>query len=460
MKKILFCLLSLVLSVYVVNADEVKSENLPYYVLLNDEFIQVKKIVDRNNNVLFNIDYKKYNTNNNFKKYDKYEKSIFIKTENAFNKFKTIAYYGYNEEPNDLNYYLTQVLIWQIIGGYRISLVDENKNEISEYKALYKKLNNKNNDHYRSPTFSNKNIELEIWDNINFEYINRKLIYDNPINKNINITNNGYKINFYANKVSNNKLIFYKKYENIAYCYSDGNNYYWQSLGGPEDLEASVNIDVFGTKFKIKENLIGINDNTGDASINSVYELYLDNELKTTFSGNEEIYVKSNSKYILKDISTSPSTINREDLILEIKDEDYVLNIDKYVVSKNISFEILDNNTYYIYLKSNNKLYNKVNKETNLITLPYGIYYITDNKNYYEEIVVDNSIDELIKIDNSVKENIVMDKENNLLKEMLDSNIINEVENPKTIDNIYFYLISCFISILLIYLNTKYIQNI
>jgi len=437
MKKIILILLMFFVSVNIVNASKLKSVNLPYYVLLDDEFIQVKKIYNEDNEVLFNINYKNYTVENDFKKYDKYKKDVFIKTENAFNHFKTIAHYGYNENPSDLNYYLTQVYIWQVIGGFRMTFVDENKNVITDYKMLYSNLNSKYNAHYRKPTYANKSIDLEIWDSIDFNYQNNSVILDNPINDNLEIKNNGNKINFYAKTVSNNKLVFRKTYDNESYCYSDGKNYYFQNIKGPESLEEFININVYGTKIKIKENLIGINNNVGDVSLNSKYELYFDNDLKQTFNSNEDIFVKSNSNYILKDISNNNGIINNEDLIIEVKEENLELKINKYVISKNVSLDINNDIIYYVYLKSNNKLYEKIDKNTDIITLPYGIYYITDKKDYYNEIVVDNMKDELIVIDNNRGTEI--SKSNNIIENSLNE----EIDNPKTIDNIYFYVI-CF----------------
>ena len=59
MKKILFLILC-IFSMKEVHASTLNYENLPYYVLINDEVIQIKKISDDKGNALFNVDYKNY----------------------------------------------------------------------------------------------------------------------------------------------------------------------------------------------------------------------------------------------------------------------------------------------------------------------------------------------------------------------------------------------------------------
>ena len=297
-----------------------------------------------------------------------------------------------------------------------------------------------------------------MWDTLNLNYNKGSIILDNPVNGNLDIKNDNLKLYITGNQVSENKLLFSKYYRNEAYCYSDGKNVYWQSLGGPANKEVSVNINVKGVPIKVKENIIGINNKYGDVLLDGSYELYLNNDLKLTVKADENFFVKSNEKYILKDISNSIGVINSEDINFEVLDKEIILNVDKYVISKNISFNILDNKTYYIYLKSNNELYEVVDNTTDLITLPYGIYYITDKIDFYDEIIVENTKDELIVINNSIEETEIETNDKNT-----DNIIIEEIpekinENPKTLDNIYYYLILFVLSFMLIYFNEKYVK--
>ena len=197
-----------------------------------------------------------------------------------------------------------------------------------------------------------------------------------------------------------------------------------------------------------------------------MYELYLNDELKLQIDDLNNNYIKSNSNYILKDVSYNEGIYKIDDINFEVLNEDYELKVDKYIISKNISIDIKDNNKYYIYLKSNNELYEIIDKESSLITLPYGSYYlVSEDKSYYQEINVFDDIDECLSINNQEvlnkddkdnknnKDNkdIISDKLNKnenlevVENEEIASNeeIVTEevvVNNPKTLDNITAYI--------------------
>lgn len=435
MKKALLLLICL-FSLKEVNAYELNSKYLPYYVLANDEVIQIKKISDDSGNDIFNIDYRNYDVSSDFKMFNEVNKTNFGLYFRNLYIFNNTTYYAY-QNKNDLNYFLTQVLIWNNVRNANVKICDKLGNIISDYDKDYKKLYLNIINHNLNANFHNRTYNSEIWSDMTFTYYSNNIILDNPLVDGLKLSNDDLKLNIYNEKVGNYTLIFNKDYEENNISYTDGVNYYWSNLGGPADLEKKFYYNVYGTKLIIKENLIGINDKYGDALLNSSYELYLDNELKLTFDKLDNIYVKSNSNYLLKDISDNESVNNIENFEFKVLDEELEIIIDKYVISKNISIDIKDSNTYYIYLKSNDELYEVIDSSTDLITLPYGIYYVTDKNEYYEEIEILNSIDDVLIIDKKVvEENIDKVEDNIILDEIIkDNNNSDIVKEDILIDN-------------------------
>lgn len=474
MKKIIFSFCCFLFSIYLVDAKILGSENLPYYVKIiygsKEEVVNVKKIFDQETlKVVFNIDYHNYDNNHTFEKHQDYNYNIWKKNQAVINFFNTIVYYGYNVEPTDLNYFLTQVFIWKYISNFNVIITDEFGNEITDYKKEYDNIHESVLNHNSQATFFVYKQEKEIWTTEKFSYAKINQILDNPKTDDFELTTDNLDLYIYPKKVGNYKLNFFKKYEQESYCYTDGINIFWQSLKGPGNLSFNLNYNVYGTKLNIEEKIVSINNRIGDAIIDSTYELYMDNDLKLTINDLENIYVKSNSRYTLKDISDNKGINNIENIIFDVKDEEYTLIINKYLISKNISFDIKTDKTYYIYLKSSDELYETVNSSTDLITLPYGLYYIKDeNNDYYKEIIIEDDKDELIVIEEKIeikedfeelpKEEII-DKLEDVNKEVSEEDIEevkseieesvieNNIQNPKTFDNINYYIFSFVISL-------------
>lgn len=485
MKKILILLISLIVSINLVSAKELDYEILPYYVKIaspgkDKNIIPIKKVYDKETlNVVFNIDYQKYETNNNF----------FVESEVNYNNygikyrsldfFNTIVYYGYNLNKNDLNYFFTQILIWSLVSNYNVSIVDEFGNDLDIYNTEYNKIRTKIINHNTESDFYSKKFNEEIWNTKIFKYYKNNTILDNPIIDGLTFKNNNYELIIYNEKVGNYVVELSKNYDQINFSYNDGSNIYWQSLGGPQNINKKFYYNVYGIKFNIVENLHGVGGKYGDAKLNSMYELYLNDELKLQIDDLNNNYIKSNSSYILKDISDSEGIYKIEDINFEVLNEDYELKVDKYIISKNISIDIKDNNKYYIYLKSNNELYEIIDKESSLITLPYGSYYlVSEDKSYYQEINVFDDIDECLSINNQE----VLNKDNKETKELVSDNLNNEeilfdekeeittneeivteevvVNNPKTLDNFVSCIFLFNINFILLLILLKYCRKV
>jgi len=456
MKKLIFILLCF-FSVKIVHANKLDYVYLPYYVKTNikdeEKIIQVKKVFDKETlQVVFNIDFNNYDTKNNFNTYEEVNKNNYGMYFRNLSYFNTITHYGYNLNKSDLNYFLTQVFIWQSFCSNKTKITDILGNEITDYVKDFSKIANKIAYHNSNSNFVNKTYNSEIWDKSIFTYYNHNLILDNPIIEGLNFENNNYNLIINNLEVGEYKINLFKDYDHLNYSYNDGINIYWQNLGGPADIDKSFKYNVYGINLKIKENLIGINNRFGDAILDSKYELYLNDELKLIINSNSNNYIKSNSNYILKDINNSNGFYTAEDMIFKSNTENLEIIIDKYVISKNISVSILDDKEYYVYLKSNNELYEILDNDTNTITLPYGTYYIVDKENsYYQEINVIDDMDEEIIINDKKEDNIINNnikneylilEKDNLIGEDINNIISNDiVQNPKTVDNIYLYII-------------------
>ena len=446
MKKIILFISSLLFNINIVFASTLVSEDLPYYVKIIDlgsrteHIIQVKKVYDIDSSeVVFNINYDNYGVGSNFIKYQEYNESIWTRNESFYNRFFNIVYYGYIKNPSDINYVITQAIIWNKYFDWTAIVLDINGFVISDdlYNEVFKNIEN----HSVIPNFFNKTYERDLWDIDTFLYDDGVLL-DNPDNPAFSFKNDDNNLLIKALYPGHYNLEFSKNYEQESYCFSDGENIYWQSLKGPTSVKANITYDVSAIKFQINENLLSYNNRFGDAVSNDfLYAIYLNDELKYQINNKEEVYLRKNGNYIIKDISINDSFYQLEDIVIDVLESDYVLNITKEVITKNISLEIRTDSNYYVYLKSNDELYEIINKNSDVITLPYGTYYIKDDLDtYYQELVVHDSIDEVLVIEDiklEENDNVITDDE--VITTSIEKNLLI---NPKTKDSLTFYCLS------------------
>ena len=484
LKKILFIIILFLINLGIVNAQTLESVDLPYYVRIKEggvsdyQIVRVKKIYDKDTlDVVFSIDFHDYEVGNNFIKYDIYDKNIWSRNIYFINTFNNIVYYGYNQNKTDLYYFLTQLFIWNEYYNYDVYVSDEYGNLITDYNNEYYNLFNNYQMHNASLPFFNKTYDGRVFKTDKYNYGNR-YIFDNPDTDAFEIKNDNKDLYITPKIPGEYKLIFTKKYTQENHCYSDGKNIYWQSLGGPTDIEFYLNYIVEGIKLNIQENLNGINNHFGDAKINELkYELYLNDSKIQDIIPENDINLGTNLSYILKDLSNTTGYYKMDDISFNTLNNDYTLIIDRYVINKNITLDIFSDKTYYVYLKSNNELYETFDKNTDLITLPYGTYYIKSKDNsYYKELEVLDNIDYVLTIEEDIKINnieslnvnkdiksdkkvlvekpsndIILASEPEIVLEPKKNNYdINKVDiNPKTNDYIYIYLLSFILSLTL-----------
>ncbi len=474
MKKIILFFVTFFSLVNFVNAASLFTEDIPYYVKIhkpgeNDIILNVKKIYNQKNEVVFNVDFEHYDVGENFTVLTEYNKKTWLISELPF--LNTAIYFGYNQDPNDLHYFLTQVFIWNNITNYKAVITDAMGNEITTYQKEYNKIFN---DIYNYLTISSiflTNHTTEIWTTNKFEYNYGVPVLDNPLVEGLNIYNENRNIIIENEKVGKYTLDFTKDMDQENYCYTDGTNVYIQNLKGPKDLKFTMNYTVKGTKLVIEENLQGVKNRFGDAKINNKYEIYLDDELKL-ITNEKENYVKSNSSYLLKDASLNIGFKDINDVYFKVQEEETKINLEREVISKNVLVHLNDLQKYYFYLKSNNELYEVVESENNNITLPYGIYYIkTEDNLFYQEFVVADDIDEILEINTPDTNEVLeeneqqkLDKDQNSIEELAENTETEsfletasgeteedyseetEIVNPQTHDNIYSHFMHFFIS--------------
>lgn len=447
MKKIMLLLLCL-FSINMVYAEEVGYEDLDFYVRLErtnySYFVPIKRFYDKDTfDVLFSLVPSRYAV-----RYD-YEKDTDISRLKEYSSdidlFNKIVYVIYENNKSELNYIMAQILMFDLICDFNIVITDDYNNPINDYNELYKEYKNKVLD-FSLNNLNGLEYKTMLWDNLTIPYKNSSYIKN--INKgNLDVSNDNENIYVNSNITGNYKVDINKNDNINNYVYYNSNGYFIMFSG--ELIQDYFNVSVSSINLKIKENIVGVNNKYGDSLINkSNYELYLDNELKLNINDLNNNDIRENSTYILKDKTDSIGILNSEDVEFTVNDTDYVLEVNKYVISKNISIDIKDNYTYYIYLKSNNELYSVIDKNTDVITLPYGTYYINSKDNsYVKEIEVINSIDDVLVIDNSMKEIEIINIDKDIKEDIINEEEIIEVNNPKTLDNIYLYILLLSISL-------------
>lgn len=436
MKKILFMLLCL-FSLKFVNAEELNAVLLPYYIKLKDtnEIIRVKMFNEVESKVkVFNLDIYNYENPINVSKEIINEDDIFS---NKIDEFNTIVYYGYNNSPRKkLNYFYAQVLIWKDISNIDFEIVDEVGNRVYAYDIELNNLAKEIENHNKNSSFFDKTHSYSISDEIIFEY--DSIVLDNPNIEGLNFSNKDNLLYIKSDKIGNYEINLFKDFENENYVYKNGSYIYYSSLKGPGDLKKKFYLNIGGLKLIVKEQLESINGKYGDAILNSKYQLFLEDNVINYLNNSLTFEVIPNVSYTLKDFSENIGFNKFEDININILNEDYELIIKREIIKKDIQFNI-DNNTYKIYLKSNNELYKTLNKSEK-ITLPYGLYYIVNEENdYYEEIKIYDNKEEVLNIKiNKIDEEDSSTKEGNFsTKEDADIKLDEIVENPKTLDNFY-----------------------
>ena len=450
MKKILWLLFLSFSFLSVYEAEKMVGDNIGYYFKAEGEVKEMKKYHSEGSRfMMFKKDYDEDIAGDFRYSYGKPEETELL---------EAIIYYGYNANKTDENYYYTQIYIWQKIYHLEVTMCDREGNPLEEGLTKIKEIEEKVQKHYEEEYFFKEPIRREIWTTNSLEF-NSDLDFTIPYVNGLNIQKKPQGITITNNEVGEYAINYKTNYAPLGYWYNYEDIYFFNSLQGPEIRRGTINYIVYGTPFIIKEELEGINGKIGDITETySSYDLYLNDDYKTSLNSNSESYVKSWEKYTLRG-GYSPFLEEFSSLDFTVNDEDnYEVTVKRKVISTKVNLNILDDNIYYIYLLSNNELYYIVSKDTKEVTLPYGTYYITNLKNYALPLIAKDTRELSIEINNphqeenkkeekekieveEVKE-IKEEKEAKKEQETLNENRQEEIINPQTKDNIDFYITS------------------
>lgn len=110
-----------------------------------------------------------------------------------------IAYYGYQQNPTNYNYGVTQTLIWEELGSELLT------NSLPNYQAQKKIILDKVNAHDQKPSFDGQNITLNVGDSITLNDTNNRLAQfaiEIANSANLQIDKNGNSLKLTATKDS------------------------------------------------------------------------------------------------------------------------------------------------------------------------------------------------------------------------------------------------------------------
>ena len=258
-----FCFIS---STYATSIDY---KDTGYYFKVNGEVKEVKKYFIKNKEhlYLFKKDYAEASFS------DYYSLSSSFKEQDDL---ATIIYYGYNINKTYENYYYTQMYIWKKYFNLDVSMCDREGTEVEEEEEIYNNLQNMINKHNQVEDFFTTKVRKEIWTTSNFNFYNDIEMQVPEIALNVQKNNNG--ITIYNDKVGNYTFELISSYVPYISRYYKESEYYFFSSQGPSLKRGTVQYEVYGTPFKIEEELVSPNGKLGDVPYgNNSYELYLNN---------------------------------------------------------------------------------------------------------------------------------------------------------------------------------------
>ncbi len=458
MKKLIFILLCFSMSIILGKCATIVGTDTPYYVTYKSntvtKIVNVKKLYDKDTkepifSVTLNGKDDTYYIGDNFETTLEYSKEKCFKDKDNYMLFPTYVYYGYQSYLDDYHYFLTQYLIWKMFNYNTYYISDAEGNKITTYDIEADKLFQKIMLPSATPPAFYHEQRMEIWDTYQMKYYNNWIVYDDPIVKGLKIHTIDRTINIYNEEVGDYEIEFSKTYEQEIKCYTDGKAYYWSSTKGPSNVSKTLKYSVYGTMLHLNEVVDGVDNRLGDAKLlNSQYEIYLDGDLKLTTSA-LSFPVKSNSEYVIKDISQNEGFRKSADVLYVMSDQESTLDINKEVIRKQFSVEVKTPLEYQIYLKSNNELYATINKDTKELVLPYGIYELKENDLTLKEIeVLDEEAEEIIieEIKEEVKppvvdvpkDEVIENSKSDDLEDDLNDKLENNIEENNWEDNIEF----------------------
>ena len=332
-------------------------------------------------------------------------------TTEQWRRISLLAYYGYGYgDHTDIKWYtVTQFLIWQTVPhGYDIYFTDTlNGNRITKYTDEMNELNRLVEEHYKAPSFTSSNIEMNIGDDLALNDTNGVLHNFEVANEtgvNATIENNTLKIT--ATKVGDGSVTITKRDKNyshpaIVYFHPSGQDLMMRGSYDPVDV--NIKITVVGGKVSVKkidmDTQLGIaqGDATLDGAVYGIYNMEGERVGEVVSKGGEYVmsdYLPSLGTFYLQEEKASVGyelnetkyyfEITKDNLYPEVDVSEKVIERDlkifKVYASDETGFLTGEPNvTFDIYLKSSGEKVTSITTDESgyaTATLPYGTYTI------------------------------------------------------------------------------------
>ena len=359
-------------------------------------------------------------------------------TTEQWRRISLLAYYGYGYgDHTDIKWYtVTQFLIWQTVPhGYDIYFTDTlNGNRITKYTDEMNELNRLVEEHYKAPSFTSSNIEMNIGDDLELNDTNGVLHNFEVASEtgvNATIENNTLKIT--ATNVGDGSVTITKRDKNyshpaIVYFHPSGQDLMMRGSYDPVDV--NIKITVVGGKVSVKkidmDTQLGIaqGDATLDGAIYGIYNMEGERVGEVVSKGGEYVmsdYLPSLGTFYLQEEKASVGyelnetkyyfEITKDNLYPEVDVSEKVIERDlkifKVYASDETGFLTGEPNvTFDIYLKSSGEKVTSITTDESgyaTATLPYGTYTIkqvtsTQDHEFVEdfEITVNENADDPI----------------------------------------------------------------
>lgn len=359
-------------------------------------------------------------------------------TTEQWRRISLLAYYGYGYgDHTDIKWYtVTQFLIWQTVPhGYDIYFTDTlNGNRITKYTDEMNELNRLVEEHYKAPSFTSSNIEMNIGDDLELNDTNGVLHNFEVASEtgvNATIENNTLKIT--ATNVGDGSVTITKRDKNyshpaIVYFHPSGQDLMMRGSYDPVDV--NIKITVVGGKVSVKkidmDTQLGIaqGDATLDGAIYGIYSMEGERVGEVVSKGGEYVmsdYLPSLGTFYLQEEKASVGyelnetkyyfEITKDNLYPEVDVSEKVIERDlkifKVYASDETGFLTGEPNvTFDIYLKSSGEKVTSITTDESgyaTATLPYGTYTIkqvtsTQDHEFVEdfEITVNKNADDPI----------------------------------------------------------------
>jgi len=368
-----------------------------------------------------------------YKSYDTDQEKYLGISKEKWNKISLIAYYeyGYENHTTEEWYYITQMMIWQVMDTksefYFTDKLNGNKTNI--YDSKIEEINNLVERHSILPSFANKSYTYSIGKEIVLNDANKVLDgYTIDSEKTTLVEKNSNRLVIYSDSKIGTEVTFtkkFKKYNRPTVAFIDSKAQNIITPGNPESISFQLNLKIEAGKIKINKLDFDTEEKRPSGSgilIGTEYTIYNSNNEIVDILTIDENYESFSMDlpfdiYTIKETKTMPGyrldtdiylveidefNLNHE-LTLKNKPIKSKVEIYKYYSDKleeGIMFEIYDSNYNLIDTVITNE-YGKIEKE-----LYYGKYIfhqLNTTKNYLKvedfEIVIDENSESVIKIE-------------------------------------------------------------